>query len=256
VLATARKAADNPLEQMREIVLDTETTGLSPDDGHRLVEVGAIELVERVATGRRFHAWVNPGRPMPREAEAVHGLTDSFLADKPAFATIAVELMAFLGDSPLVAHNAAFDARFLAFELESAGHAPPPASQWVDTLEIARRRFPGAKHSLDALCARFGIDLSARGMHGALIDAQLLAEVYVELTGGRQIGLDLATASLMPAQAPQPVIRDAVPARTFVVPDAERDAHDAFIAAMTDAVWHRVGAASIAVAATGCGHDE
>lgn len=226
---------------MREIVLDTETTGLSPDDGHRLVEIAAIELVERVATGRHFHAWVNPERPMPPEAEAVHGLTDSFLADKPRFPEVSDALLAFLGDSPLVAHNAGFDARFLAFELERAGAAPPPASRWIDTLEIARRRFPGAKHSLDALCSRFGIDLSVRGLHGALVDARLLADVYVELTGGRQIGLDLAMARPVETSAetsPDHVAR--VP-RVFRPSEDDLAAHAAFVATMADPVWARVG---------------
>lgn len=226
---------------MREIVLDTETTGLSPDDGHRLVEVAAIEMVERVATGRHFHAWVNPERPMPPEAEAVHGLTDAFLADKPRFAEIADALLAFLGDSPLVAHNAGFDARFLAFELERAGAAPPPASRWIDTLEIARRRFPGAKHSLDALCSRFGIDLAARGLHGALVDARLLADVYVELTGGRQIGLDLAMARPVEAGAGKPPVHVARVPRVFRPSEEDLAAHAAFVATMADPVWARVG---------------
>lgn len=223
---------------MREIVLDTETTGLSPEDGHRLVEVAAIELVERVVTGRHFHAFVNPGRPMPKDAEAVHGISDAFLADKPAFADIAAELEAFLGDAPIVAHNAAFDARFLAFEMETAGRAAPAADRWIDTLELARRRFPGGKHSLDALCARFGIDLSARGLHGALVDARLLAEVYVELTGGRQMGLDLATAPVAAPRAERP--RPARPVRQFAVPEAELAAHAAFVAGMTDPLWTRL----------------
>ncbi|MFN3591764.1 MAG: DNA polymerase III subunit epsilon [Thermaurantiacus sp.] len=226
---------------MREIVLDTETTGLSPDDGHRLVEVAAIEMVERVATGRHFHAWVNPGRTMPPEAEAIHGLSDTFLADKPPFSSVVGGLLDFLADSPLVAHNASFDARFVAFELELCGHAPLPQGRWIDTLDIARRRFPGAKHTLDALCTRFGIDLSARGLHGALIDARLLADVYVELTGGRQIGLDLAMArSTVAAELPQ----GANTARTprFFKPSEEHLAHHAaFVGTMTDPVWARSG---------------
>jgi DNA polymerase-3 subunit epsilon len=227
---------------MREIVLDTETTGLSPDDGHRLVEVAAIELVERMATGRHFHVWVNPGRPMPREAEAVHGLSDAFLADKPPFEAIATELLAFLGSAPIIAHNAPFDQRFLDAELARAGIAPPDAGRWVDTLEIARRRFPGAKHSLDALCARFGIDLSARGQHGALIDARLLADVYVELTGGRQMGLDLGRETPAEGAGAGPGARRDWPVRRFAVPDSEAAAHAAFISAMTNPVWARAAA--------------
>ncbi len=227
---------------MREIVLDTETTGLSPDEGHRLVEVAAIELVERVATGRHFHAWVNPGRPMPREAEAVHGLTDSFLADKPAFADIAADLAAFLADDPIIAHNAAFDQRFLEAEFLLAGAVPPDAARWIDTLEIARRRFPGAKHTLDALCARFGIDLSARGLHGALVDARLLADVYVELTGGRQMGLDLVQIGARHTPAQPPAQAKRWPQRSFAVPEDEAAAHAAFVASMPNPVWARVGA--------------
>jgi DNA polymerase-3 subunit epsilon len=226
---------------MREIVLDTETTGLSPDDGHRLVEVAAIEMVERVATGRHFHAWVNPGRPMPPEAEAIHGLSDAFLADKPPFAAIVGPFLDFLGDAPLVAHNASFDARFVAFEMERVGHEPLPVSRWVDTLDLARRRFPGAKHTLDALCTRFGIDLSARGLHGALIDAQLLADVYVELTGGRQIGLDLAMARPAAAPAQSHGMPPARSPRIFEPSEADLAAHAAFVAAMTDPVWARSG---------------
>ncbi len=220
---------------MREVVLDTETTGLSPDEGHRIVEVAAVELVDRRPTGRHFHAYLNPGRPMPPEAAAVHGLTDSFLADKPPFSAVADALLAFLEAAPVVAHNAAFDARFLAFELEAAGRPALPPDRFVDTVELARRRFPGAKHSLDALCARFGIDLSVRAQHGALTDARLLAEVYVELTGGRQIRLDLApgrtaVASGAPARAPRP-------ARLFSPTAEEEAAHDRFIEGIPNALW-------------------
>jgi DNA polymerase-3 subunit epsilon len=220
---------------MREIIFDTETTGLDPRDGHRLVEFAGIELVERVPTGRHLHFHVNPGRPMPPEAEAVHGLTDDFLADKPRFAEKAGELLAFLGDAMLVAHNAQFDVRFLNFELAEAGLPPLDPGRIVDTLELARKRFPGAKHSLDALCLRFGIDRSLRVRHGALIDSELLAEVYVELTGGRQIGFDLAVAARAEAKGPRTVW----PVREWAVPEAELAAHAAFVANIENAVWLR-----------------
>ena len=181
---------------MREIVFDTETTGLDPKKGDRLVEVGCIEMINRVSTGRTFHAYFNPDRTMPAEAEAVHGLSDSFLADKPRFHERVAELIEFIADSPLVAHNATFDFGFLNAELAVCGYDPVGHERMVDTLQIARRRHPGAKLSLDALCGRYGIDRSHRTLHGALLDAELLAQVYVELTGGRQIGLELAAQSV------------------------------------------------------------
>src|SRR4051812_31822319 len=177
---------------MREIVFDTETTGLSPLTGDRMVEIGCVELVNRVETGRTFHAYFNPERPMPSSAEAVHGLSDTFLSDKPLFGDQVEDLIEFLGDCPLVAHNASFDFGFLNHELGLCGRPLVCLSRMVDTLTLARTRHPGAKHSLDALCTRFGVDRSLRIKHGALIDAQLLAQCYVELTGGRQIGLGLA----------------------------------------------------------------
>ena len=177
---------------MREIVFDTETTGLDPVSGDRIVEFGCIEMVNRVPTGRTFHAYFNPDRTMPPGAEAVHGLSDAFLTDKPRFHESVEQLLEFLEDSPLVAHNASFDFGFLNAELAICGLGPVSEARMVDTLAIAKRRHPGAKHSLDALCTRYGIDRSHRTKHGALLDAELLAQVYVELTGGRQIGLELA----------------------------------------------------------------
>ncbi|MES2699128.1 MAG: DNA polymerase III subunit epsilon, partial [Pseudomonadota bacterium] len=177
---------------MREIIFDTETTGLDPLSGDRLVEIGCIEMVNRVVTGNSFHAYFNPQRDMPMEAERVHGLSASFLSDKPLFVDRAADLLAFIGDDPLVAHNAQFDFGFLNAELGACGCEPVSLDRMVDTLTLARRRHPGAKHSLDALCTRYGIDRSHRVKHGALLDAELLAQVYVELTGGRQIGLMLA----------------------------------------------------------------
>lgn len=177
---------------MREIIFDTETTGLDPDAGDRMVEIGCIEMVNRVTTGRTFHCYFNPERAMPAEAQRVHGLSDAFLADKPLFSTKAQEFLDFIGDSPLVAHNAGFDFGFLNAELARCGRPPIGLERMVDTVALARVRHPGAKNSLDALCTRYGVDRSHRTLHGALLDAELLAQVYVELTGGRQIGLELA----------------------------------------------------------------
>ncbi|MES2754388.1 MAG: DNA polymerase III subunit epsilon [Pseudomonadota bacterium] len=225
---------------MREIVFDTETTGLSFAGGDRLVEIGCVELVNRVETGRTYHAYFHPERTMPPEAFAVHGLSDVFLSDKALFTHGADELLAFLGDSPLVAHNAAFDFAFLNGELGRCGRVTIcTKTRFVDTLQIARQRHPGAKHSLDALCTRFGIDRSHRVLHGALLDAQLLAQVYVELTGGRQIGLGLvatAPAAALAAGVAQPiaVVR---PARAFAASEAELVAHAAFVAGLTNPLW-------------------
>lgn len=176
---------------MREIIFDTETTGLDPQSGDRMVEIGCIEMVNRVPTGRTFHAYFNPERTMPAEAEAVHGLSDAILADKPLFPARAEELLEFIADSPLVAHNAGFDFGFLNAELARCGREAVSRDRMVDTVALARVRHPGAKLSLDALCTRYGIDRSHRTQHGALLDAELLAQVYVELRGGRQIGLEL-----------------------------------------------------------------
>jgi DNA polymerase-3 subunit epsilon len=225
---------------MREIIFDTETTGLNPAGGDRMVEIGCIELVNRVETGRTFHAYFNPDRPMPSEAEAVHGLSDMFLSDKPRFLEKAEDLLEFIADSPLIAHNAAFDFGFLNHELQRCARDPVCMSRMIDTLMLARSRHPGAKHSLDALCTRFGVDRSQRVKHGALLDAQLLAQVYVELTGGRQIGLSLGTA----ATAAEAVVavhveRIARPARPHAASDEERTRHRGFIARLTEPLWER-----------------
>jgi DNA polymerase-3 subunit epsilon len=188
---------------MREIVLDTETTGLDPATGDRIVEIGGVELVNHVATGRTFHRYVNPQRDVPQDALAVHGLTAGFLADKPVFAGVAGALLDFIGDARLVIHNAAFDMKFLNAELGWAALPSIPWARAVDTLDIARRRFPGAPNSLDALCRRFGIDNSGRQKHGALRDSELLAEVYLELMGGRQPDLTLTIVRAGPGAAGQ-----------------------------------------------------
>jgi DNA polymerase-3 subunit epsilon len=228
---------------MREIVFDTETTGLSPTDGHRLVEIGCIELINKTETGRHFHAYFNPGRSMPREAEAVHGLSAVFLSDKPAFADKVAELIEFIGSSPLIAHNAAFDFSFLNWELGACGRSAVDMGRMIDTLAIARARHPGAKHSLDALCSRYGIDRSHRVKHGALLDAQLLAQLYVELTGGRQIGLSLKSDPV--PQADETLSAVAMSSRPLVMrqprpheaSEAERARHRAFIEKLVQPLW-------------------
>ena len=227
---------------MREIVFDTETTGLSPTGGDRIVEIGCVEIFNRVETGRHFHAYFNPERAMPADAEAVHGLTAIFLSDKPCFVERADDLLEFLEDSPLVAHNASFDFGFLNFELERCGKSPVCTSRMVDTLTLARTRHPGAKHSLDALCMRFGIDRSHRVKHGALLDAQLLAQVYVELTGGRQIGLGLvADTGQMGVDdvAGSVKVREPRIARPHHANVEELARHRAFIAQLINPLWER-----------------
>ena len=232
---------------MRDIVFDTETTGLSPLTGDRVVEIGCVELWNRVETGRTFHSYFNPERPMPSGAEAVHGLTDSFLADKPRFRDVARDLLEFLGDCPLVAHNASFDFGFLNHELNNCGHPLVCLTRMVDTLQIARTKHPGAKHSLDALCTRFGVDRSVRVKHGALIDAQLLAQCYVELTGGRQIGLGLADIVIErtdqmeePAAEAGSIVIEIRPPRAHAPSEEELQAHAHFLSTLADPIWHRL----------------
>ena len=227
---------------MREIVLDTETTGFEPSEGHRIVEIGAVELLNKMPTGRTYHQYINPERAMPKEAFEVHGLGDDFLRDKPVFKTIARAFIEFVGESTLVIHNAAFDMKFLNAELKTLGHPGLPMSQSLDTVAMARRKFPGAPASLDALCRRFGIDNSAREKHGALLDCELLAEVYLELIGGRQPDFVLATAAAQTAahqrntQAGRAKARPSVLASRLT--EDEQAAHQAFLAKMGDAaVW-------------------
>ena len=226
---------------MREIVFDTETTGLDPATGDRIVEIGAVELWNHLPTGRTFHEYLDPERSMPVEAFAVHGLDDAFLRGKPKFAEIAVAFLAFIEDAPLIAHNAAFDMKFVNAELRAAGHAQLPPSRSVDTLAIARQKLPGVQASLDALCRRFGVDTSARDLHGALLDSQLLAEVYLELVGGRQPGLGFATerqGGPVAAWTPPPRPTPLEPRIT----DAEALAHAAFVVTLgPDALWLKGG---------------
>lgn len=228
---------------MREIVFDTETTGLSFANGDRLVEIGCVEMINRVETGRSFHAYFHPERSMPPEAQAIHGLSDAFLADKPLFAEVCDELIAFIEDSPLIAHNASFDFGFLNGELQRCGRPVVDLARMIDTVALARARHPGAKHSLDALCTRYGIDRSHRVLHGALLDAQLLAQVYVELTGGRQIGLTLVSEA-----PPEPALSSSVPVASIVRPprvfspsEEELVRHRKFIGGITNALWGDLG---------------
>ncbi|HPG22359.1 MAG TPA: DNA polymerase III subunit epsilon [Amaricoccus sp.] len=229
---------------MREIVLDTETTGLDPAGGDRIVEIGGVELVNHMPTGRSFHAYINPERDMPAEAFAVHGLSAEFLSDKPKFREVAPDFLAFVGDATLVIHNASFDMKFLNAELGWIEAETLPWSRAVDTLDIARRRFPGALNSLDALCRRFGVDNSGREKHGALLDSELLAEVYLELMGGRQPDLTLtvvASGDAGPAVSsdwtPPPRARPLPPRIT----PAEAEAHAAFVATLGEnALWTKL----------------
>jgi DNA polymerase III subunit epsilon len=220
---------------MREVVLDTETTGIDPTSGHRMVEIACLELVNHLPTGRQFQRYLHPERDVPAEAVAVHGLTAEFLADKPRFTEVADALLAFIGDAPLVIHNAEFDVRFLNAELMRLDR-PPVAVPIVDTLQVARQKFPGAPASLDALCRRFAIDNSARAKHGALLDAELLAEVYLELIGGRQAGLELVaeTAIVFTVVRPAGPVR---PPRPHAPSAAELAAHAQLLARIKEPVW-------------------
>ncbi len=226
---------------MREIVFDTETTGLDPYQGHRLVEIGCIELLNRFPTGQTFHRYLNPERDVPAEAFAIHGLSYDFLKAQPLFADIAVDLLTFIGDAALVAHNASFDLGFLNAELERVRQAAIPRDRLVDTLLLARRKYPGGSNRLDDLCVRFGVDNSRRTKHGALLDAELLAEVYVELVDARQAQLGLVVTPASPIMvgsiAASAKIRP-VPLRPRVT-DAERAAHGSLIAELgAKAIWN------------------
>ncbi|RID90924.1 DNA polymerase III subunit epsilon [Gemmobacter lutimaris] len=232
---------------MREIVLDTETTGFEPSEGHRIVEIGAVELFNHLPTGRTFHVYLNPERPMPKEAFEVHGLGDDFLRDKPLFRQEAQNFLDFVGEAKLVIHNAAFDMKFLNWELRVHGFPQLPNNQAIDTLMIARSKFPGSPASLDALCRRFGIDNSMREKHGALLDSEILAEVYLELIGGRQPDLVLAPVSTAPRKdavqqdstwRPRPRPAPLAPRITA----GEAAAHEAFVAKLGDgAIWLKRG---------------
>jgi DNA polymerase III subunit epsilon len=225
---------------MREIVLDTETTGLDPNQGHRLVELGCVELLNRIPTGATFHVYINPERDMPAEAFAVHGLSAEFLKDKPLFADVVEDFLAFIADDPLVIHNAGFDHGFLCAELKRAGRALIARERLVDTLMLARRKHSAGPYSLDALCGRYNIDNSRRTKHGALLDAEILAEVYLELIGGRQATLGLGERSDGPRGGTSAVraVRQRPTALAPRVSDDDRAAHRAFVATLGEnALW-------------------
>jgi DNA polymerase III subunit epsilon len=226
---------------MREIVFDTETTGLDPKNGDRVVEIGMIELVNHIPTGRTFHRYINPERQMPTEALRIHGLDDAFLADKPLFAAVVPELIAFVGEATLIAHNSEFDMAFLNAELSRAGHPAVPNERIIDTLMLARRRHPAGPNSLDALCSRYQIDTGRRTFHGALLDAELLSEVYIELIGGRQAALVLGAEPEAPTLAvARPVVDlgERPAPRLFAIAAGELAAHRALVASLGDnAIW-------------------
>ncbi|MEO9599162.1 DNA polymerase III subunit epsilon [Parasphingorhabdus sp.] len=229
---------------MREIIFDTETTGFDPQNGDRMVEIGCIEMIDRVETGQTFHCYYNPERPMPKAAEDVHGLSDIFLSDKKLFAAGAEELLVFLGEANLVAHNAQFDFKFLNAEFVMCGYKPISQFRMVDTLAIAKSKHPGAKLSLDALCSRYGIDRSHRVKHGALLDAELLTQLYIELTGGRQIGLGLAedrspdaSAANARATTQRTERRQIMPVREHSATAEELVRHKSFMDGIENALW-------------------
>ncbi len=233
---------------MREIVLDTETTGFDPYEGDRIVEIGAVELLNHMPTGEVYHVYINPERSMPQSAFEVHGLGDDFLRDKPVFAKVAQSFVDFVRDDKMVIHNASFDMKFLNHELATLGMPQLPNSQAIDTLDIARRKFPGSPASLDALCRRFGVDNSAREKHGALLDSEILAEVYLQLIGGQQPGLELANArkSSAGASSDKSGVWRPLPRPTPLegrLTEDEAAAHAAFVAKLgDDAVWSKLKA--------------
>jgi DNA polymerase III subunit epsilon len=221
---------------MREIVLDTETTGFRQNDGDRIVEIGCLELVNHVATGNNYHQYINPERDMPVEAFGVHGLSEEFLSDFPVMADVMESFLEFIGDdTPLVIHNAEFDMRFINAELNHLGMTPLPMSRSIDTVRMAREKFPGAPASLDALCRRFSIDNASRTLHGALLDAELLAEVYLELIGGRQTGFELDQNKVSEAVASQETQRREP--RLYTASNAEKAAHATFLEKIKDPLW-------------------
>ena len=234
---------------MREIVLDTETTGISPRDGHRIIEIGALELMHHLPTGRSLHLYINPERDIDEGAIAVHGITLDFLADKPIFADIAEEFLAFIGSDPLVIHNASFDMAFINAELTRVDRPVLAMGQSIDTLAMARKKFPGAQANLDVLCRRFDIDNSHRDFHGALVDADLLASVYIELLGGRQPGLlldadqDTNRKTLQNEIVEDPCFhidaKNIRPIRAHAPTDEELAAHAEFVACLKDPVWDK-----------------
>jgi DNA polymerase-3 subunit epsilon len=224
---------------MREIILDTETTGFDPLNGDRIVEIGCVELINHMPTGKTFHTYLNPERDVPAAAAAVHGLTEEFLADKPLFSQMVDDFLQFIGDAPLVIHNAAFDMGFVNAELVRHGFTALPDNRAIDTLAMARKMYPGAPASLDALCKRFEIDLSGRDLHGALLDARLLAGVYLELRGGRQPDLAIAVSAAEMEAAAETRKREHRAPREHKPTDEELEAHEAFLAELKEPLWKR-----------------
>lgn len=222
---------------MREIILDTETTGLDPKDGHRIVEIGCLELVDRVWTGRTYQQYINPDRAMTEDAYRVHGISDEMLADKPRFDQIADAFLDFVDGATIVAHNASFDMRFINWELNNAGREPLPMDKVVDTLAIARKKYPGAANSLDALCRRFEVDNTDRTLHGALIDSRLLADVYYHLMGAKQAGLELVSGGGGAGGAQERAYREP---RPHAAPEADLENHRSFLESfVSDPIWSR-----------------
>lgn len=228
---------------MREIVLDTETTGMDPETGDRIVEIGCVELMNHIPTGRTLQLYINPEREVPPEAVAVHGITNEFLKDKPVFSQVYPEFVAFIRGAKLVIHNAEFDMKFINYQLKDVGEAPVPWSEVTDTLAMARKKFPGSPANLDALCRRFGVDNTGREFHGALLDSQLLAEVYLELLGGRQHGLSLLSGSGASGKAENVSVDAAAKdkpfrePRTFAIPEEEQAAHAAMLEKIKNPLW-------------------
>ncbi|MCD8497562.1 MAG: DNA polymerase III subunit epsilon [Alphaproteobacteria bacterium] len=231
---------------MREIVLDTETTGMDPEAGDRIVEIGCVELENHIPTGKTLQLYINPEREVPAEAIAVHGITNEFLKDKPIFSQVYAEFVTFIRGAKLVIHNAEFDMKFINYQLKDVGEAPVPWSDVVDTLAMARRKFPGSPANLDALCRRFGVDNTGREYHGALLDSELLAEVYLELLGGRQHGLSLLSSGSGVSdkngsgdQAKPTKEKPFREPRVFEVPATEQEAHAAMLEKIKEPLWNQ-----------------
>ena len=228
---------------MREIVLDTETTGLKPEEGHRIIEIGALEMINHVPTGKTLHLYINPERDIEADAIAIHGITNERVANEPVFADIADQFLEFIGDAKMVIHNARFDMGFINAELERLGRPPLPLDQAIDTLDMARRRFPGGQASLDALCRKFNIDNSHRELHGAMIGTDLLADVYIELIGGKQPGLSLAGPDQQPAPTATTTaetVKTQREPRPHAPQPHELEAHKAFVATLKEPLWDKI----------------
>ena len=228
---------------MREIVLDTETTGLKPEEGHRIIEIGALEMINHVPTGKTLHLYINPERDIEADAIAIHGITNERVANEPVFADIADQFLEFIGDAKMVIHNARFDMGLINAELERLGRPPLPLDQAIDTLDMARRRFPGGQASLDALCRKFNIDNSHRELHGAMIDTDLLADVYIELIGGKQPGLSLAGPDQQPAPTATTTaetVKTQREPRPHAPQPHELEAHKAFVATLKEPLWDKI----------------